>query len=125
MDETIYALLSGDSTVTSLVGSNIYPVNPPATEDVSELLPFIVYSLTDNVPLEDLDGPVSLSMVYVDVDVYSVDYDTNASIVSAVKAVLNGYRNLPSVASIRLLSVQTPDEELGFHTNLQFVARVA
>ncbi len=83
--KAIYSLLSGDGTVTGLVGTKIYPAQLP--DDKSH--PSIVYRIDNVDPVHTKDGTVKLDIVRSSLDIYSSTYDEANQIADAARDAMN------------------------------------
>jgi hypothetical protein len=84
LESDLYAELSGDAGLTTLVGESIYPSH------VSEgtATPFVVYSTVFHEGIYHLDGDTDLTRARMQVDCYAEDPDTASSIALAVIAAI-------------------------------------
>jgi hypothetical protein len=99
--DLLYAALSGDATVTGLVGTRIYPNKIPQGPRAMTFTA-IVYQVVSDLPQNALTGDASnrLRNARVQVDCYAKKYDTAQAIADAVDTVvtkdttLNGWREI-------------------------------
>ena len=85
--KAIYGLLSGQSAITNIVNTRIYPISVPQFAD----FPFVVYTTTDTEPTMTKDGSSPLDVITVQIDMYANDFDTNTSLAGAIRSTLDFY----------------------------------
>ena len=85
--KAIYGLLSGQSAITNIVGSRIYPVSVPQFAD----FPFVVYTTTDTEMTMTKDGSSPLDVITVQIDMYANDFETNTTLAGAIRSTLDFY----------------------------------
>ena len=86
--DSIYTRLSTDSTLSTLVGSRIYPTTP----DENTTLPFLVYSLSSSEPQLTTDSASTVTKFAVDIDVYDRTQSSVAIILAQLTTLLQGWR---------------------------------
>lgn len=84
--QAVYKLLSGESTITALVGSKVFPVTEPQQDGY----PVIVYSQLNEERIESKDGPI-LNGHRFTIDIYAESYSECHSIAQATKTLLEWY----------------------------------
>jgi hypothetical protein len=94
----IYARLSTASTITAIIGTNIYPDITPQNVDY----PFIVYSIIDSNPVDYKDGQSNLEEIDLQIDVYTQNYDTTQNLANLIRNRLDRF-----VGTLEGVSVQT------------------
>ena len=85
--KAIYGLLSGQSAITNIVSTRIYPISVPQFAD----FPFVVYTTTDTEPTMTKDGSSPLDVITVQIDMYANDFDTNTTLAGAIRSTLDFY----------------------------------
>jgi hypothetical protein len=83
----IYSRLN-DTTITSIVGSRIYPTEPNQGTD----FPFIVYRVTKSNPVTSMAGLSGMTTYTIQVDVWSKSVSSSDSLTNAIAARLHCYR---------------------------------
>lgn len=88
MIPNIYDLLSGDTTVDSLLGNadGIAVYRDEAPDKTP--LPYCVYSVVTGQPANTLDSPPDMDEARVQFDVYALDSDTADACYRAIRDVL-------------------------------------
>lgn len=79
--ERIYSLLA------NLVGGRCYPLFVPESEKSPP--PYIVYNIISNIPDNVLDGITGHEWVWMQIDVYTINYDDTISLSAQVVKALN------------------------------------
>lgn len=82
-----YSLLSNDSTISSLVGDRVFPVQVPQNASY----PVIVYQHDSQVPSNIKDGPSPLDVVGLSLVIYAGAYSTAQSIADKCRELLDYY----------------------------------
>jgi hypothetical protein len=90
LESTIVSLLSVDS-VTSIVGSQIYPDQPQK----NTTWPFIVFNARNQQSIINLSGPCGVSTLDLMVVMETTSKAQQQTLSQAVQAILNGYSGLP------------------------------
>lgn len=89
--EHVFALLSVHAPLVALVGDRIYPLVAPQNAPA----PRVVFTVVDDVGVTSLQGFTSgLSIVRLQVDAYSRDYDEAQAVADAVDDVLKSHVTL-------------------------------
>lgn len=107
IESTIYAKLTGETSLTALVGTNIFPV--AASENAE--LPLVIYSVQTELN-RHLNGVCDLKNSTVTIDAYAINADTVLAVGAAVYTALATVS--PTYAAY-LLTQATVAEEAGFH----------
>lgn len=102
LGDAIYSILSGDATLTGLVGTDIYPVSAPQGVNY----PFVVYSFSSADPTDQKDGSSPIDDVSLNVDCYDKTYRGAQSIVNAVRDALDDYSGTAASITIRRIWFQ-------------------
>jgi hypothetical protein len=87
IETAIRALLVGNSNVTDLVSTRIYPIAAP--ENATR--PFVVYELEEIDPVDALNSYTGVSFCNVDIVVWSESYSTSKNVDEKIRAVLLDY----------------------------------
>ena len=94
LNDELYALLSGCSALTALVGVRIYPVTAP--EDYQYSGPYLIYSRVSNQSEESHDGPAGLARARYQFSAYAKARDGGnmrcRQIAEAIRMGLTAYR---------------------------------
>lgn len=81
----IRARLTGNATVTGLVGNRIFPVIMPQ----NAAYPAIVYTITGEPKDQSHTGAGSIDQITVNFNIWGDDYDVNEEIFAALRAALD------------------------------------
>jgi hypothetical protein len=98
IETDIYSVLSSATPITTITGTNIYPVVLPINTTASALTYRIVGTKTD--PTLDTSG---LLKYRLQIDCWASDYNDAATLRAAVVSVLNGYED-PATFAAQLLN---------------------
>lgn len=111
--KAIYRLLTGDSTVTSIVGQQIYPLAAPPTKRA----PLILYAISDNLPQDTKNGASTIDVYEMQITMLSQSYSQSVDIGSAVRNALDRVTNF-TFSDITLQLVYFIDEIEAFDKDI-------
>lgn len=110
LETEVYARLSDDDTLATLVDDRINPNLATINSDLA----FVTYSVTSLETSSTLTGPADLERYSVTVDAYALNNSTMLAIMDAVKSALHGWRD-DTIKYSKLETYGTTPEEIGFH----------
>lgn len=96
IEAAIFSLLTTDSSVSSLVGTRLYPLLAP--QDAAT--PFIVYQRVSASRWTSLEGPSGMAQPRIQIDAYTSTYAAAKTLATAIREKLSGYRG--TVAGTRI-----------------------
>ena len=88
IEKVIYSKLSGDSDVSALVATRIYPVNLPQ----KPTYPAIVYTRISGERAYSLGGPSDLASPRFQIDCFASTYSAAKDLASKIRSAINGFR---------------------------------
>ena len=94
----IYSRLSTDGSITAYIGTKIYPDITPQNVQY----PFVVYTITNSLPVDYKDGQSNLEEITLQIDVYTNNYETTQTLANNVRNRLDRF-----VGTVNSISVQT------------------
>jgi len=94
----IYSRLTTDANITAYIGTKVYPDITP--QDVQ--YPFVVYTITNSLPVDYKDGQSNLEEINLQIDVYTQSYDDTQEIANLIRNRLDRF-----VGSAEGVEVQT------------------
>ena len=94
----IYNRLTTDANITAYIGTKVYPDITP--QDVQ--YPFVVYTITNSLPVDYKDGQSNLEEINLQIDVYTQSYDDTQEISNLIRNRLDRF-----VGSAEGVEVQT------------------
>jgi len=107
-EAVLRAALLADATVSSLVGTRIYPlISTPETP-----LPFVLWRRTAARREPTLSGPMGVPILTVEYSVYALTYEAARTIADAMRAVLDGYGGTVDNTIVRQTSLDDESDEL-------------
>jgi hypothetical protein len=124
--KVIYGRLSTDAAVTGTCGLRIYPDIAP--QNVA--YPFIVYTITNSVPIDYKDSIANLDEYNVQVDVYTNNYDTTQTLANSVRNRLDRFAGTVSTVEVQTIKYMSSDsqaynEDLNVYwMSIDFMARM-
>ena len=107
IETDLYNVLSTSSPITSITGSNIYPVAMPTNVQAVSLTYRLVGTVSD--PTLDTSG---LQKARFQLDCWAADYNDAITLRAAVVSVLNGYENAATFAAQLLNQADYFENEL-------------
>jgi hypothetical protein len=124
--KVIYGRLSTDAAVTGICALRIYPDIAP--QNVA--YPFIVYTITNSVPVDYKDSIANLDEYNVQVDVYTNNYDTTQTLANSVRNRLDRFAGTVSTVEVQTIKYMSSDsqaynEDLNVYwMSIDFMARM-
>jgi len=85
--KAVYNLLSNDSAITGIVGTNIFP----RVADMSATYPMVIYKRSDADHIESTTGSSGLAAGLMEVECYSKDFNESRDLCEKVRLLLQGY----------------------------------
>lgn len=99
--------LVGQTAVTSLVSSRIYPVLAPA----SAALPFVTWRRTSINREQTLSAPMGVPRVSVDYQIYATTYEQARDVADAMRRVLDGYGGTADNTEVKQTSLENESDD--------------
>jgi hypothetical protein len=90
IEDVIYSRLSGDATLSNLCVGGIYPTQCP--EDATAQ-PVLVYTISGEEPVWELDGPADITKYNLDIEVAGVTLADVVAVLARSRHRLNGWRD--------------------------------
>lgn len=94
----IYGRLSTDGSITAYIGTKIYPDITPQNVQY----PFVVYTITNSLPVDYKDGQSNLEEITLQIDVYTQSYDDTQDLANLIRNRLDRF-----VGTVEGVEVQT------------------
>lgn len=107
-EAVVRSALVGNASVSTLLGSRIYPVVAPA----SAALPYIVWRRSAVRRSHSLGGPVGNPVVAMDLEIYAATYEGARDLADKCRQVLDGYGG--TVDNVEVSNVSLDNEYDGF-----------
>lgn len=99
--------LVGTTSVTSLVGTRIYPVLAPA----SAALPFATWRRTGIEREQTLASPMGVPRVTVDFSIYGSTYEQARDVADAFRVTLDGYGGTVGTVEVKQVSLENESDD--------------
>jgi hypothetical protein len=96
----IYSRLSTDGAILAYVGSKIYPDIVPQNVQY----PFVVYTITNSIPVDYKDGQSNLEEIELQIDVYTQNYDDTQDLSNLIRNRLD--RFVGTVEGVEVQSIK-------------------
>ena len=96
----IYSRLSTDGAILAYVGNKIYPDIVPQNVQY----PFVVYTITNSIPVDYKDGQSNLEEISLQVDVYTQNYDDTQDLANLIRNRLD--RFVGTVEGVEVQSIK-------------------
>ena len=90
IEDEIFTRLTGDATITGLVGTKIYPGGAPQ----GIALPYVTYKRVSTDPVYTITGDNGLNDATYQIDAWSQTYSEAVSIADAIRARLEGWQDV-------------------------------
>jgi len=97
----------GNTAVTSLVSSRIYPVLAPA----SAALPFVTWRRSGIDREQTLGGPMGMPRVSVEYSIYGTTYEEARQVADAMRRVLDGYGGTSDNTEVKQASLEDESDD--------------
>ena len=107
VEAAIYSILTGDATVSSLVGTRIYPVMAPQ----DAVLPGIVYKRISTDRLSALSADIGVAEARFQFDCYAATFDQAKIVSEAVRGALQRYKGTAGGTTIRDTVMEDEDDD--------------
>lgn len=99
--------LVGQTAVTTLVSSRIYPVLAPATA----ALPFVTWRRTAISREQTLGPPMGVPRVSVEYSIYATTYEQARDVADAMRLVLDGYGGTTDNTEVKQTSLENESDD--------------
>lgn len=94
----IYNRLATEASITAYIGTKIYPDITPQNVQY----PFVVYTITNSLPVDYKDGQSNLEEITLQIDVYTQSYDDTQDLANLIRNRLDRF-----VGTVEGVEVQT------------------
>ena len=116
---SIYSLLSGQSSLTDLIGTQIYPVQAPQGKKD----PMVIFGITEQTPQHSKDRTSPEDWYEFEVIAYAKDYDLMQNIQKQVRVALDGKSG--TIASNEVSQISFMNYEDGWEEDRESFAGIA
>lgn len=99
--------LVGQTAVTTIVGTRIFPVLAPA----SAALPFVTWRRTGINREQTLGAPMGVPRVSVDYSIYATTYEQARDVADAMRVVLDGYGGTADNTEVKQTSLENESDD--------------
>lgn len=99
--------LVGNTAVTALLGTRIYPVLAPA----SAAIPFVTWRRSGIDREQTLGGPMGLPRVSVEYSIYGTTYEEARQVADAMRVVLDGYGGTLDNTEVKQTSLEDESDD--------------
>lgn len=106
-EAVLRSALVGNTAVTTLVGSRVYPVLAPA----SATLPFVTWRRTGIQREQTLANPMGIPRVTLEYQIYGVTYDQTREVADAMRVVLDGYGGQSENTVVEQVSLENESDD--------------
>lgn len=106
-ESVLRSALVGNTSVTAIVGSRIYPVLAPATA----ALPFVTWRRTSINREQTLSAPMGVPRVSVDYSIYATTYEQARDTADAMRRVLDGYGGTADNTEVKQTSLENESDD--------------
>lgn len=102
IEDALYSKLSGDSSISSIVGTRIYPVKMP--DDPT--FPVITYQRISSIREPTMSGRSEYCDCIFQIDSWSLSYDTTKQLAESIFLLLEGFKGVVSSVDIQAILTQ-------------------
>ena len=104
----IYGRLSTSTNITAIVGTNIYPDITPQNVDY----PFVVYTITNSLPVDYKDGQSNLEEITLQIDVYTQSYDDTQDLANLIRNRLDRFTGTAEGIDVQTIKYMSSDSQV-------------
>jgi hypothetical protein len=104
----IYNRLSTDGAILAYVGSKIYPDIVPQNVQY----PFVVYTITNSIPVDYKDGQSNLEEISLQVDVYTQNYDDTQDLANLIRNRLDRFVGIVEGVEVQSIKYTASDSQV-------------
>ena len=104
----IYSRLSTDGSITAYIGTKIYPDITPQNVQY----PFVVYTITNSLPVDYKDGQSNLEEITLQVDVYTQSYDDTQDLANLIRNRLDRFTGTAEGIDVQTIKYMSSDSQV-------------
>ena len=104
----IYSRLSTDGSITAYIGTKIYPDITPQNVQY----PFVVYTITNSLPVDYKDGQSNLEEITLQVDVYTQSYDDTQDLANLIRNRLDRFTGTVESVEVQTIKYVSSDSQV-------------
>ena len=104
----IYSRLSTDGSITAYIGTKIYPDITPQNVQY----PFVVYTITNSLPVDYKDGQSNLEEITLQIDVYTQSYDDTQDIANLIRNRLDRFTGTVEGVEVQTIKYVSSDSQV-------------
>lgn len=101
------SVLIGDATLSSQIGTRVYPVIAPA----SAALPFVTWRRAGIQRQHSLSAPVGVPRLSVEYSIYAGTYEDAREVADRMRAVLDGYGGTVDTVTVKQVSLEQESDD--------------
>ena len=104
----IYSRLSTDGSITAYIGTKIYPDITPQNVQY----PFVVYTITNSLPVDYKDGQSNLEEITLQEDVYTQSYDDTQDLANLIRNRLDRFTGTVEGVEVQTIKYVSSDSQV-------------
>ena len=104
----IYSRLSTDGSITAYIGTKIYPDITPQNVQY----PFVVYTITNSLPVDYKDGQSNLEEITLQLDVYTQSYDDTQDLANLIRNRLDRFTGTVEGVEVQTIKYVSSDSQV-------------
>ena len=104
----IYSRLSTDGSITAYIGTKIYPDITPQNVQY----PFVVYTITNSLPVDYKDGQSNLEEITLQIDVYTQSYDDTQDLANLIRNRLDRFTGTVEGIDVQTIKYMSSDSQV-------------
>ena len=106
--KVIYGRLTTDAAVTGICGLNIFPDIAPQNVQY----PFVVYTITNSLPVDYKDGQSNLEEITLQIDVYTQSYDDTQDLANLIRNRLDRFTGTVEGVEVQTIKYVSSDSQI-------------
>lgn len=104
----IYNRLATEGSITAYIGTKIYPDITPQNVQY----PFVVYTITNSLPVDFKDGQSNLEEITLQIDVYTQSYDDTQDLANLIRNRLDRFTGIVEGVEVQTIKYMSSDSQV-------------
>ena len=104
----IYNRLATEGSITAYIGTKIYPDITPQNVQY----PFVVYTITNSLPVDYKDGQSNLEEITLQIDVYTQSYDDTQDLANLIRNRLDRFTGIVEGVEVQTIKYMSSDSQV-------------
>jgi hypothetical protein len=104
----IYNRLATEGSITAYIGTKIYPDITPQNVQY----PFVVYTITNSLPVDFKDGQSNLEEITLQIDIYTQSYDDTQDLANLIRNRLDRFTGIVEGVEVQTIKYMSSDSQV-------------